>query len=62
MYDDPNKVKEVENFIIDFYNRITRGSLEKDLETSQCGFLLLCNFSLGKIQRLVQCLHIHDIK
>jgi len=53
MYDDPNKVNEVENFIIDFYNRITRGSFERGLETPRCGFLLSCNFPLGKIQRLV---------
>ena len=51
MYDDPNKVNEVENFIIDFYNQITRGSFERGLETPRCGFLLSCNFSLGKIQR-----------
>ena len=26
LYDDPNKVQEVENIIIDFYNGMTRGS------------------------------------
>ena len=51
MYDDPNKVQEVENIIIDFYNRMTRGSFKHGLETPRCGFLLSCNFSLGKIQR-----------
>jgi hypothetical protein len=51
MYDDPNKVHEVENIIIDFYNQMTRGSFKRGLETPRCGFLLACNFSLGKIQR-----------
>ena len=51
MYDDPNKVQEVENIIIDFYNRMKRGSSKRGLETPRCGFLLSCNFSLGKIQR-----------
>lgn len=50
-YDDPNKVAEVENAIIDFYNAITRGSFDRGLETPRCGFLLGCNFPLGKIQR-----------
>ena len=51
MYDDPNKVQEVENIILDFYNHVTRGSFKRGLETPRCGFLLACNFSLGKIQR-----------
>lgn len=51
MYDDPNKVQEVENIIVDFYNGMTRGSFKRGLETPRCGFLLACNFSLGKIQR-----------
>ena len=51
MYDDPNKVQEVENIIVDFYNGMTRGSFRRGLETPKCGFLLACNFSLGKIQR-----------
>lgn len=51
MYDDPNKVQEVENIIIDFYNGMTRGSFKRGLETPRCGFLLACNFSLVKIQR-----------
>ena len=53
MYDDPNKVQEVENIIVDFYNRMTRGSFKRGLETPRCGFLLSCNFSLGKIQRCI---------
>ena len=53
MYDDPNKVQEVENIIVDFYNGMTRGSFKRGLETPRCGFLLACNFSLGKIQRYV---------
>lgn len=51
MYDDPNKISEVENIIIDFYNGMTRGGFKRGLETPQCGFLLACNFTLGKIQR-----------
>ena len=51
MYDDPNKVQEVEDIIINFYNGMTRGSFKRGLETPRCGFLLACNFSLGKIQR-----------
>ena len=51
LYDDPNKIQEVENIIIDFYNGMTRGSFKRSLETPQCGFMLSCNFSLGKIQR-----------
>ena len=51
MYDDPNKIQEVENIILDFYNQVTRGSFKRGLETPRCGFLLACNFSLGKIQR-----------
>lgn len=51
MYDDPNKIQEVENIILDFYNGMTRGSFKRGLETPRCGFLLACNFSLGKIQR-----------
>ena len=51
MYDDPNKVQEVENIIVDFYNGMTRGSFKRGLETPRCGFLLACNFSLGKIHR-----------
>ena len=47
MYDDPNKVKEVEDIIIDFYNQMTRGSFKRGLETPRY-FLLSCNFSLGK--------------
>ena len=54
LYDDPNKIQEVENIIIDFYNGMTRGSFKRGLETPQCGFMLSCNFSLGKIQRYVQ--------
>ena len=53
MYDDPNKVNEVEDIIINFYNGMTRGSFKRGLETPRCGFLLACNFSLGKIQRYV---------
>lgn len=45
MYDDPNKIQEVENIIIDFYNGMTRGSFKRGLETPRCGFLLACNFS-----------------
>lgn len=51
MYDDPNKVQEVENIIVDFYNGIARGSFKRGIETPRCGFLLACNFSLGTIQR-----------
>lgn len=51
MYDDPNKIQEVENIIIDFYNGMTRGSFRRGLETPRCGFLLACNFPLGKLQR-----------
>lgn len=51
MYDDPNKISEVENIIIDFYNGMTRGSFKRGLETPRCGFLMACNFSLGNIQR-----------
>lgn len=51
IYDDLNKVNEGENYIIDFYNQITRGSFERGLETPRCEFLLSCNFSLGKIHR-----------
>ena len=51
MYDDPSKVGEVENIIVDFYNKMTRGSFRRGLETPNCGVLLACNFSLGKIQR-----------
>jgi len=57
MYDDPNKVQEVENIIVDFYNGMTRGSFKRGLETPRCGFLLACNFSLGKIQRYVSTMH-----
>ena len=53
LYDDPNKVQEVENIIMDFYNGMTRGSFKRGLETPRCGFMLACNFSLGKIQRYV---------
>lgn len=52
MYDDPNKVSEIENIIIDFYNGMTRGGFKRGLETPRCGFLLACNFTLGTIQRL----------
>ena len=58
MYDDPNKVQEVENIIIDFYNRVTRGSFKRGLETPRCGFLLSCNFSLGKNSKV----HIANVK
>lgn len=51
MYDDPNKIQEVEDIIINFYNGMTRGSFKRGLEISRCGFLLDRNFSLGKIQR-----------
>ena len=50
MYDDPIKVHEVENIIVDFYNGITRGLLKRGLEIPKCAFLLVCNLSLGKIQ------------
>ena len=53
IYDDPNKVQEVEDIIINFYNGMTRGSFKRGLETPCCGFLLACNFSLAKIQRYV---------
>lgn len=51
LYDDPNKVQEVESIIVDFYNGMTRGSFTRGLETPKCGFLLACNFSLARIQR-----------
>ena len=51
LYDDPSKIQEVENIIIDFYKGMIRGSFKRGLETPQCGFMLSCNFSLGKIQR-----------
>lgn len=54
MYDDPNKVQEEENITIDFYNGMTRGSFKRGLKT---GFVLACNFSLGKIQRQVRYTH-----
>ena len=54
MYDDPNKVTEVENIIIDFYNGMSKGSFVRGFERPSCGFLLACNFSLGKIQRYVK--------
>ena len=53
MYDDPNKVQEVEDIIINFYNGMTRGSFKRGLGTPHCGLLLPCNFSLGKIQDLL---------
>lgn len=55
LYDDPNKVNEVENVIIDFYNGMTRGGFKRGLEKPRCGFLLACNFTLGTIQRYTQC-------
>ena len=55
MYNDPNKIGEVEN-IIDFYNGMTRGGFKRGLQTPQFGFMLACNFSLGKIQRQVVCM------
>ena len=55
LYDDPNKVNEVENVIIDFYNGMTRGGFKRGLETPRCGFLLACNFTLGTIQRYRTC-------
>ena len=51
MYDDPNKMQEIENIIVDFYNGITRGSFKRGLETARCGVLIACNFSLGNFQR-----------
>ena len=51
LYDDPNKLNEVENVIVDFYNGMTRGGFKRGLETPRCGFLLACNFTLGTIQR-----------
>ena len=53
LYDDPNKVAEVENVIIDFYIGMTRGGCKRGLETPRCGFLLACNFTLGTIQRCI---------
>lgn len=50
MYDDPNKVQEVENIIVDFYNGMTRGSFKHGLETPRCGFLLACNNRIGSSQ------------
>lgn len=50
-YDDPNKVSEVENIIVDFYNCMTRGGFKRGCETPRCGFVLACNFTLGKLQR-----------
>ena len=50
MYDDSNKVQEVETII---YNHITRGSFKWGLKTPRCGFLLSCNFSLVKIQMYI---------
>ena len=29
MYDDPNKIQEIENIIVDFYNGITRRSFKR---------------------------------
>ena len=55
LYDDPNKVNEVENVIIDFYNGMTRDGFKRGLETPRCGFLLACNFTLGTIQRYFTC-------
>ena len=51
MYDDPNKMQEIENIIVDFYNGITRGSFKRGLQTERCGVLIACNFSLGNFQR-----------
>ena len=56
MYNDLSKIGEVENIIIDFYNGMTRGGFKRGLQTPQCGFMLACNFSLGKIQRQVVCM------
>ena len=50
MYNDPNKIGEVENIIFDFYNRMTRGGFKRGLETPQFGFTLVCNFSLGRFR------------
>ena len=50
LYNDPNKVNEIENVITDFYNRMTRGGFKRGLETPHCGFLLSCNFTLGTIK------------
>ena len=33
LYDDPNKLNEVENVIVDFYNGMTRGGFKRGLET-----------------------------
>ena len=63
LYDDPNKIQEVENIIIDFYNGMTRGSFKRGLETPRCGFMLSCNFSLGKIQGtlVMHCMHVINL-
>ena len=50
-YDNPNHVQEIESIIVDFYNGMTRGSFKRGFETPRCGFMLACNFTLGKIQR-----------
>ena len=51
MYDDPNKMQEVENLIVDIYNHVNKGGFKRGVETPRCGCLLACNFSLGKLQR-----------
>ena len=51
MYDDPNRVQEVENVIVDFHNAIKRGSFVRGTEKPCCGIIIACNFTLGKIQR-----------
>ena len=50
MYDDSNKVQEVENII---YNHMTRRSFNWVLKTPRCGFLFSCNFSLVNIQMYI---------
>ena len=39
IYDDPNKIQEVESIILDFYNQVTRGSFKVT------GYSLLINYS-----------------
>ena len=51
MFDDPNKIQEVESLIVDFYNNINRGGFKRGVETPRCGVMLACNFSLGRLQR-----------
>ena len=50
LYDDPNKLNEVE-CDCRLLPGLTRGGFKRGLETPRCGFLLACNFTLGTIQR-----------